>query len=113
LVSGTTWPGALRKVTFPLIAPGFASGAALLFVLIFRDYPLAAFLSTSGNQVISMSLMGYNNSGQWNYVAVLAIFLAAVSTTGILVANAISNRFSIKARTATRSAVVPELPSLS
>jgi len=73
VVSGTSWVGALRKVTIPLAMPAFASSAAVLFVLIFREFPMAVFLSTSKTKVVSMSLLNYHGSGQWSYVAVIAI----------------------------------------
>lgn len=98
LVSGASGVRTLRKVTIPLVMPGVAASAALLFMLIFREFPIAVFLSTPTTNVLSVVLVGYNSEGAWPDVAVVAVFLSAVSLIGIIVANVISARFDLTRR---------------
>lgn len=95
VVSGSTWTGALRKITGPLIMPGFAASAALLFVLIFREFPIAAFISTPRVNVLSMSLLGYNDGARWSHVAVLSVLISIVSSLGIVISNVVAGRYEI------------------
>lgn len=114
-VSGAGWFRSLRKVTAPLVMPGIASSGALLFMLIFREFPIAAFLSTPTTNVISMALVAYNTDGAWPYVAVVALFLSAVSIVVFVVANVIAGRYSLaRQRTSgrRRGATVAGVPDL-
>ena len=45
--------------------------------------------------LIAMAVLAFNDSGEWPYVAVVAIFLSVVSVVGIVVANLIASRFEI------------------
>ena len=111
LVSGASRPQALRKVTVPLIMPGLAASGALLFVLIFREFPMAAFISTPRTNVISMALLDFNETGRWPYVAVIAMFISLVSVIGIVTSNVIAGRFDLVRRTR-RGSSAPVLPTL-
>lgn len=97
-VAGAGWFRSLSKITAPLVMPGIASSGALLFMLIFREFPIAAFLSTPTTNVISMALVSYNADGAWTYVAVVALFLSAVSIIVFIIANVIAGRYDLARR---------------
>ena len=118
LVSGASGARTLQKVTIPLVMPGLASSGALLFTLIFREFPIAAFLSTPSTNVLSVILVGYNTEGAWPDVAVVAIFLSVVSLVGMILSNAITARFDLGRRrrrvarrpSAAQQATAPPVP---
>ncbi|MDE3100651.1 MAG: iron ABC transporter permease [Chloroflexota bacterium] len=94
-MSGAPWHRVARRITVPLVMPGLTASAALLFILIFREFSIAAFVSTPSTNVIAMSLLAFNDSGNWPYVAVLSVFLSAVSIAGIALTSAVAGRFEI------------------
>lgn len=94
-MSGATWRRTLSTVTVPLVMPGLMASAALLFILIFREFSIAAFVSTPSTNVIAMALLAFNDAGNWPYLAVVAVFLSAVSMVGIALASAVTGRFDI------------------
>jgi iron(III) transport system permease protein len=98
LVSGASPSRTMTKVTIPLVMPGIAASGALLFMLIFREFPIAAFTSTTTTNVLSVVLVSYNTEGAWPKVGVVAVFLSVVSLIGILVANTITARFDLSRR---------------
>ena len=118
LVSGASGARTLRKVTIPLVMPGLAASAALLFTLIFREFPIAVFISTPATNVLSVILVGYNTEGAWPDVAVVAVFLSAVSLAGIILSNVLAARFdlgrrrgrSVRRRGAGRQSTAPPAP---
>jgi iron(III) transport system permease protein len=107
-VCGATWFRSMRKITLPLLMPGVASSAALLFMLIFREFPIAAFVSTPTTNVISMSLVSYNTDGEWPYVAVIALFLSVVSIVALVVSNLIAGHYSLTRRRAPEADLGPD-----
>ena len=102
-VSGASKGLTLAKITMPLVAPGLTSSAALLFILIFREFPIAAFISTPRVNVISMSLLNLTSGGQWAQAAALSLILASVSIFGVVFANVIASRFELIRRRPIRS----------
>lgn len=94
-VSGATWGRTLQRITIPLVMPGLTASTALLFILMFREFSMAAFLSAPSTNVIAMAVLAFNDSGEWPYVAVVAVFLSAVSVIGLAIANVIASRFDI------------------
>jgi ABC-type spermidine/putrescine transport system permease subunit II len=98
--------------------PGLASSAALLFTLIFREFPIAVFISTPATNVLSVILVGYNTEGAWPDVAVVAVFLSAVSLAGMILSNVLAARFdlgrrrgrSVRRRGAGRQSTAPPAP---
>jgi iron(III) transport system permease protein len=113
LVSGATRPRMMSQVTLPLVMPGVAASGALLFMLIFREFPIAAFTSTPSTNVLSVVLVGYNTEGAWPKVAVVAVFLSVVSLIGIIAANIITARFDLARRTSRKGPPQDDAPAVS
>jgi iron(III) transport system permease protein len=83
LVSGARWGAAIRRVTLPLAAPGIAASLVLLFIIIFREFPIASFVATPGTNVISLSLLDSYTNGVIPAAAAIAIVISVISAVGI------------------------------
>jgi iron(III) transport system permease protein len=85
MVSGARWPTAIYRVTVPLAAPGIAASLVLLFIIIFREFPIASFVATPGTNVISLSLLDSYTTGLLPVAAAIAIVISIVSAVGITI----------------------------
>jgi multiple sugar transport system permease protein len=64
-LDGTTRIGALRRIIFPLLAPGLAATAAFVFLLTWNEYLFAvSFIRSPQKQLITVAIAA--NIGQYN-----------------------------------------------
>jgi multiple sugar transport system permease protein len=64
-LDGTTRLGALRRIIFPLLAPGLAATAAFVFLLTWNEYLFAvSFIRSPQKQLITVAIAA--NIGQYN-----------------------------------------------
>ena len=77
----------IARITLPLAAPGLAASFLLLFILMFREFPVASFVATPGTSVISVVLLNFQETGRFPAVSVLAMLILLVSFAGILLST--------------------------
>ncbi|WZH50996.1 MAG: iron ABC transporter permease [Nocardioides alkalitolerans] len=95
LVSGSTWTGSVARVTLPLVTPAIAASAFLLFLMIFGDLTISAFVSAPGTEVIALRLLDSYTQGTVTVSATIAVLIAAVSLVGVVVAMWASDRVQL------------------
>lgn len=91
-IAGSNRIRVLTDVTIPMVLPAVTGAAAIAFVVMLREYPMSALLSTPTHQVVSVYLVDNYENGVFGSVAVLAIGLSAVSFAGVTIFQIINSR---------------------
>jgi iron(III) transport system permease protein len=86
----------IGRITLPLAAPGLASSFVLLFILIFREFPIATFVATPGTSMVSVVLLNFQETGRFPAVAVLAMLISFVSLTGIVLTTLVERLVKLR-----------------
>lgn len=74
-VSGAAWLKTMRRITFPLLAPGLRAGWVFVFILAFRELSASILLTTSKNNVISPIMVTIYENGQLTFLAAVAVMV--------------------------------------
>jgi len=82
---GRTPLGAFRAVVVPLIAPGVAAGAALVFLTTMKELPATLLLRPIGFETLVTYIWTVRESGYYGLAAVPALVLVGVSTLSMAV----------------------------
>jgi iron(III) transport system permease protein len=82
---GRTPTGAFRAVVLPLIAPGVAAGAALVFLTSMKELPATLLLSPTGFETLVTYVWTVREAGYYGQAAVPALVLVGVSTLSMAV----------------------------
>ncbi|MFT3853712.1 MAG: hypothetical protein QM733_13365 [Ilumatobacteraceae bacterium] len=90
------------RVTLPLVVPGVASSLLLLFIIIFREFPLASFIATPGTNVVAVQLLNFQQNGRWPAAAALSFLISIVSAVAIALSVVITERVRISGSRARR-----------
>jgi len=69
----------LRTVTGPLVAPGVAAGAALVFLTCMKELPATLLLGPTGFDTLSTEVWSATQAGAYGQAAVPAVVLVAVA----------------------------------
>ncbi|MCG1002907.1 MULTISPECIES: iron ABC transporter permease [Halobacterium] len=77
--------GAFRKVTLPLIAPGVAAGAALVFLTTMKELPATLMLSPIGFETLVSYIWLVRGAGSYGAAAIPALVLVGVSALSMVV----------------------------
>ncbi|MPY92617.1 MAG: ABC transporter permease subunit [Acidimicrobiia bacterium] len=109
LVSGARWGTAVGRITLPLAAPGIAASLVLLFIIIFREFPIASFVATPGTKVVSLALLDAYTNGVLPGAAAIAIVISVVSAVGITTSVLLGGR--VRLRRSRRAGVVAPTPA--
>ncbi len=72
-VSGATKLVGLRRVLVPLALPAIQGAYFLLFMAFFREISSIVLLYTAGNQVISVSIWSFFESGNWDLASAFSL----------------------------------------
>jgi len=83
---------AFRSVTLPLIAPGIATGAALVFLTTMKELPATLLLRPLGFDTLVTYIWRVQEAGLYGQAAVPALVLVAVSGLSMAVILAQENR---------------------
>jgi iron(III) transport system permease protein len=94
--SGASWWETFRRVTLPLLRPGFAAGWLYICIVSFREFSTSVLLATGESRVLSILLFTMFEQGQVTIVA--AIGMLMIFTLLIIVAlfQKISGRVGIQ-----------------
>lgn len=79
-VAGASWPGAVRRVVLPLLAPSLLASFVLLFIVGFREFTLPIILQSQDNLVLSVvmwNLMVANKSADAAALGTLIVLCVA------------------------------------
>ena len=82
---GRSPAGAFRSVTLPLIAPGVASGAALVFLTTMKELPATLLLQPTGFDTLVTYIWAVRESGSYGAAAIPALVLIVVSGLSMVV----------------------------
>jgi iron(III) transport system permease protein len=82
---GRSSAGAFREVTFPLIAPGVAAGAALVFLTTMKELPATLLLSPIGFETLVTYIWLVRGAGSYGAAAIPALVLVGVSALSMVV----------------------------
>jgi iron(III) transport system permease protein len=82
---GRSSGGAFREVTLPLIAPGVAAGAALVFLTTMKELPATLMLSPIGFETLVSYIWLVRGAGSYGAAAIPALVLVGVSALSMVV----------------------------
>ena len=105
----------LRDVTLPLVLPGITAAAAVTAILMLREFPISALLSTPGTKVLSVYLVNSFENGVFPQVAAMALGLSLVSMLGVIALQLLGRRvqFGSRSQKAAGKAARPDLMGAS
>jgi iron(III) transport system permease protein len=73
--AGATWWQTFRRVTLPLLRPGFVAGWIYIFIVSFREFSTSVLLASGDNSVLSILLFNMFEQGQVTVVAAIGILM--------------------------------------
>lgn len=76
-VSGASVPRTLRKIVFPLLAPGLLAGWIYIFIVSIRELASSLLLYSPGNQVLSILIWEQYQNGSIGGLAAIGTLLIA------------------------------------
>jgi len=82
----------LTDVTLPLVLPGILAAAAVTMILMLREFPMSALLSTPTTKVLSVFLVNSFENGVFPQVAAMAMGLSLASMIGVIFLQWIGRR---------------------
>lgn len=82
---GRSSTSAFREVTLPLIAPGVAAGAALVFLTTMKELPATLLLSPIGFETLVSYIWLVRGAGSYGAAAIPALVLVGVSALSMAV----------------------------
>lgn len=74
-VAGSNFYGVLFRVLIPIMRPGLAGAWLLVFILIFREFPLSTFLTSPGMSVLSVALFENYEKGEFTVISAFSIIV--------------------------------------
>ncbi|MBI2987701.1 MAG: iron ABC transporter permease [Deltaproteobacteria bacterium] len=95
--SGASWWETFRRVTLPLLRPGFAAGWIYICIVSFREFSTSVLLATGESQVLSILLFSMFEQGQVTVVAAIGILMILTLLTIVAVFYKLSGRVGIQA----------------
>ncbi|MDQ2051754.1 ATP-binding cassette domain-containing protein [Natronolimnohabitans sp. A-GB9] len=81
---GSTPLQAFRRITFPMMLPGVAAGAALVFLHGMKELPATLLLRPSGFETLATFIWGAERNAYYGYAAIPALVLIFVSGLAIV-----------------------------
>jgi iron(III) transport system permease protein len=94
--SGASWWDTFKRVTLPLLRPGFAAGWIYICIVSFREFSTSVLLATGESRVLSILLFTMFEQGQVTVVAAIGILMIATLLAIVGVFYKISGRVGIQ-----------------
>jgi iron(III) transport system permease protein len=91
-VAGASLFYRLRTVIFPLLAPAAMAGAILIFLTAFSELTVSALLWSSQNETIGVLVFAFEQAGDSNSAAAVAMVTVAVTFVLMLAMAALGRR---------------------
>jgi iron(III) transport system permease protein len=95
-MSGATWIQTFRRVTLPLIMPGFIAGWIYVAIMSIREFGAAVILSSSGNPVLSVLAFQLNEGGLLPEAAALGVCMVGGLLVIVTIARRLTGRIGIR-----------------
>lgn len=95
--SGASWWQTFRRVTLPLLRPGFVAGWIYIFIVSFREFSTSVLLATGESRVLSILLFNMFEQGQVTVVAAIGILMILTLLAIVAVFYKVSGRVGIQA----------------
>src|SRR6516164_10363915 len=90
--SGASWWETFKRVTLPLLRPGFAAGWIYICIVSFREFSTSVLLATGESRVLSILLFTMFEQGQVTVVAAIGVLMIATLLAIVAVFYKISGR---------------------
>ena len=84
----------MRRIVFPLLVPGIASGWILMATMFVRELSLSVVLSRPGTEVLAVQILRFAEDGLWGRLSALGILMIFISTALVVLANGIARKLS-------------------
>jgi iron(III) transport system permease protein len=94
--SGASWWETFRRVTLPLLRPGFAAGWIYICIVSFREFSTSVLLATGESRVLSILLFTMFEQGQVTVVAAIGILMILTLLAIVGVFYKISGRVGLQ-----------------
>jgi iron(III) transport system permease protein len=92
-VAGASLFYRLRTVIFPMLAPAAMAGAILIFLTAFSELTISALLWSSQNETLGVLVFSFEQGGDSNDAAAVAMMTVAVTLVLMLGMAAMARRF--------------------
>jgi iron(III) transport system permease protein len=93
--SGASWWQTFRRITLPLLRPGFAAGWIYICIVSFREFSTSVLLATGESRVLSILLFNMFEQGQVTAVAAIGIIMILTLLTIVAVFYKVSGRVGL------------------
>jgi iron(III) transport system permease protein len=94
--SGASWWETFKRVTLPLLRPGFVAGWIYICIVSFREFSTSVLLATGESRVLSILLFTMFEQGQVTIVAAIGILMILTLLAVVAVFYKISGRVGIQ-----------------
>lgn len=94
--SGASWWQTFKRVTLPLLRPGFVAGWIYIFIVSFREFSTSILLATGDSRVLSILLFTMFEQGQVTVVAAIGVVMILTLLTIVAVFYKVSGRVGIQ-----------------
>lgn len=94
--SGASWWQTFKRVTLPLLRPGFVAGWIYIFIVSFREFSTSILLATGESRVLSILLFTMFEQGQVTVVAAIGVVMILTLLTIVAVFYKVSGRVGIQ-----------------
>jgi iron(III) transport system permease protein len=94
--SGASWWETFRRVTLPLLRPGFAAGWMYICIVSFREFSTSVLLATGESRVLSILLFTMFEQGQVTIVAAIGMLMILTLLIIVALFQKISGRVGIQ-----------------
>ena len=93
LVCGASPLTTMRRIIVPLLIPGIVSGWILMASMFVRELTLSVVLSRPGTEVLAVQILRFSEDGLWGKLSALGMVMILISTTLVVMATLVGNRF--------------------
>lgn len=94
--SGASWWETFKRVTLPLLRPGFVAGWIYICIVSFREFSTSVLLATGESRVLSILLFNMFEQGQVTVVAAIGILMILTLLAIVAVFYKVSGRVGIQ-----------------
>jgi iron(III) transport system permease protein len=95
-LSGASWATTFRKVTLPLLMPGFMAGWVYIAMVSLRELSTSILLYASGSEVLSIVVFDLWEGGQYPTLCALGIIMIGLLIVLAFVADRVGAKIGIK-----------------
>jgi iron(III) transport system permease protein len=94
--SGASWWQTFKRVTLPLLRPGFVAGWIYICIVSFREFSTSVLLATGESRVLSILLFTMFEQGQVTVVAAIGILMILTLLAIVAVFYKLSGRVGLQ-----------------